>query len=119
MTTPTKAPLKSPTRQPNLRAAAEPSVARTAVGGPKDAARKGVPSAVRPDPQTGDGRYPIAWLHISAPRGAVPTATSKCACGWDRSAVGHRKVLTLIENHTTHREICPLRTTFQEGRAAA
>ncbi|MFD3572408.1 hypothetical protein [Streptomyces sp. NPDC058644] len=60
----------------------------------------------------------MAWLHIVAPRGAVPTATSKCLCGRDRSAVGHRKVLALIEDHAAHRDACPLRTP-QEGRAAA
>lgn len=99
--------------------AAPQPVDATAVGGPKGAARKGVPSAVRPDPQAGDGRRPVAWLHIAAPRGATPTATSKCACGRDRSAVGHRHVLALITDHTTHRAACPRRTTSQEGRAAA
>lgn len=119
MTTPTNAPLKSPTNQPVVPAAAKPAAPQTTVGEPKDAARKGVPTAVRPDPQAGDGRYPVAWLHITAPRGAVPTATSKCTCGQDRSAIGHRKVLVLIEDHTAHRDICPLRTMFHEGRAAA
>ncbi|MET7731204.1 hypothetical protein ABZT02_07525 [Streptomyces sp. NPDC005402] len=85
---------------------------------PTGAARKGVRTAVGPDPQAGDGRYPVAWLSISAPRGATPTATSKCLCGRDRSAVGHRRVLALIADHTAHRDTCPLRTP-QEGRAAA
>ncbi|MEE6269506.1 hypothetical protein V2E29_28225 [Streptomyces diastatochromogenes] len=53
-----------------------------------------------------------------APRGATPTATSKCLCGWDRSAVGQRRVLALIEAHTAHRDTCPLRT-HQEGTEAA
>ncbi|SHI06724.1 hypothetical protein SAMN05444521_3643 [Streptomyces sp. 3214.6] len=88
------------------------------MGVTKVAARKGVPSALRPDPHRGDGRYPIAWLHINAPRGAVPTATSTCACGRDRSAVGRDHVLALIESHTAHRDLCPLRSS-QEGRAAA
>ncbi|WP_258539615.1 hypothetical protein [Streptomyces ipomoeae] len=93
-------------------------VGTPAVGEPKGAA-EGVPIAVRPDPQTGgDGRYPVAWLHIVAPRGATPTATSKCLCGRDRSAVGRAKVLALIDDHTAHRDTCPLRTP-QEGRAAA
>ncbi|MET8249351.1 hypothetical protein ABZV31_36275 [Streptomyces sp. NPDC005202] len=87
------------------------------------AARQGVLSALPPDqysssPTDGDGRFPVAWLHIRAPRGATPTATSKCLCGRDRSAIGHRKVLTLIADHETHRDQCPLRTT-QEGRNAA
>lgn len=90
----------------------------TAMGAPKGAARKGVRSALRPDPHTADGRYPVAWLHICAPRGATPTATSKCLCGWDRSAVGYGRVHALIQAHATHRDTCPLRTT-EEGRAAA
>ncbi|GHI04972.1 hypothetical protein Scel_32930 [Streptomyces cellostaticus] len=60
----------------------------------------------------------MAWLHIGAPRGATPTATSKCLCGWDASAIGHRKVLDLIADHEAHRDLCPLRTT-QERRNAA
>jgi hypothetical protein len=98
--------------------AARPAAPRTAVGEPKGAARKGVPSALRSDPHPGDGRYPVAWLHIVTPRGATPTATSRCACGWDRSAIGHRRVLDLIAAHADHRSTCPLRNP-QEGRAAA
>jgi hypothetical protein len=79
---------------------------------------EGVPIAVRPDPQTGDDRYPVAWLHICAPRGAVPTATSKCLCGRDRSAVGKARVLALITDHEAHRDECPLRAP-QKGRTAA
>ncbi|MFC9947256.1 hypothetical protein [Streptomyces pratensis] len=94
---------------------AEPAPAASGSGAPKVVA-EGVPAAVRPDQQTGDGRYAIAWLTISAPRGAVPTATSICACGRNRFAVGHRKVLALIEDHTRHRDLCPLRT-HQEGAA--
>ncbi|MEU2434496.1 hypothetical protein ABZ611_34325 [Streptomyces sp. NPDC007861] len=90
---------------------------RATMGAPKGVA-EGVPSALCSDPQRGDGRRPVAWLHIVAPRGAVPTATSACACGWDRSAIGQRRVLALIEDHTHHRDTCPLRTP-QEGRAAA
>ncbi|POX46848.1 hypothetical protein C3489_31055 [Streptomyces sp. Ru71] len=59
----------------------------------------------------------MAWLHIAAPRGATPTATSSCACGRDRSAISHRRVLALIDDHTAHRDTCPLRNP-QEGRAA-
>ncbi|MGP4085781.1 hypothetical protein [Streptomyces sp. KR55] len=60
----------------------------------------------------------MAWLHIRAPRGATPTATSTCLCGRDRSAVSHRKVLALIADHEAHRDECRLRTT-QERRNAA
>ncbi|MFD9513125.1 hypothetical protein [Streptomyces mirabilis] len=117
MTAPSRPPLKSITDTPNGQQHADPAAARTAVGEPKGVA-EGVPIAVRPDPQTGDGRYPIAWLHICAPRGAVPTATSKCLCGRDRSAVGKARILALIADHEAHRDTCPLRTP-QEGRTAA
>ncbi|MEV5310531.1 hypothetical protein [Streptomyces sp. NPDC052610] len=110
--------LKSLTDTPAGPHAAEAAAPPAAVGGPKGAARKGVPSALRSGPHPGDGRYFIAFLHISAPRGATPTATSTCLCGRNRSAIGHRKVLALIEDHNTHRDTCPLRTR-QEGRTAA
>ena len=117
MSTPTCPSLKSlPATPSGLRAAAQ-VVLGPAVGEPKGAA-VGVRTALRPAPRRNDGRYPVAWLHISAPRGAVPTATSKCLCGRDRSAVGRTKVLALITDHTAHRDACPFRTT-QEGRAAA
>lgn len=90
---------------------------RAAVGAPKGVA-EGVPVAVRPDPRPSDGRYPVAWMAICAPRGAIPSATSKCLCGRDRSAIGKPRVLALIADHESHRDTCPLRTT-QEGRAAA
>ncbi|EPH46824.1 hypothetical protein STRAU_0096 [Streptomyces aurantiacus JA 4570] len=115
MNAPARSPLEG---QPaaNRGWVAELASPAPAVGAPKGVA-EGVLSALRPDPHIGDGRYPIAWLHIVAPRGAVPTATSRCACGRDRSAVGHRKVLALIDDHTAHGGQCPLRTP-QEGRNA-
>ncbi|WTX72083.1 hypothetical protein OG788_22890 [Streptomyces sp. NBC_00647] len=109
-------PLKSITTPGRPSAAPQP-VDTAAVGEPKGVA-EGVPIAVRPDPHPGDGRYPIAWLTICAPRNAIPTATSKCLCGRNRSAIGHGKVHALIADHESHRETCPLRT-IQEGRAAA
>ncbi len=117
MTAPSRIPLEG---QP--AATADPQAAeratRAAAAGARRVVAEGVLSALRSDTQQGDGRYPIAWLHISAPRGSIPTATSKCLCGRDRSAVGHNKVHALITDHETHRDLCPLRTT-QEGRAAA
>ncbi|MGW1692151.1 hypothetical protein [Streptomyces sp. NPDC002399] len=87
-------------------------------GAPKVVGREAVPSSVRSDQSSvrsdqpvGDGRYPIAWLTISAPRGAVPTATSICECGRNLFAAGHRKALALIDDHNRHRTRCPLRTT--------
>ena len=118
MTTPNTPYLEGqPPPTTGLRAA-EPAAPRTTVGEPKGAARKSVPSALRSDPRQGDGRYPVAWLHIAAPNGATPTARSRCLCGWDRSAVGHRRALALIDAHAEHRATCPLRNP-QEGRNAA
>ncbi|WP_371629188.1 hypothetical protein OG892_12840 [Streptomyces sp. NBC_00341] len=96
---------------------AESAPASSGGGAPKVVGRQAVPPAARPDQQSGDGRFPIAWLTISAPRGAVPTATSVCECGRNLFAAGHRKALALIEDHTDHRTRCPLRTN-QEGAAA-
>ncbi|WP_275463782.1 hypothetical protein [Streptomyces noursei] len=76
--------------------------------GSKDVARRASFQSSDPHP-TGDGRYPVAWLHITAPRGAVPTATSTCLCGWNHSAIGHTKVLALIEEHQAHRDTCTWR----------
>lgn len=117
MTAPTPPALDCPTNTPTGPYAAPQPVDVTAVGDRKGVAG-GVPIAVRPDRSRGDGRYPVAWLRITAPRGATPTATSKCLCGRDRSAVGHGKVLALIADHEAHRDTCPLRP-HQEGRAAA
>ncbi|MFD7137393.1 hypothetical protein [Streptomyces sp. NPDC059894] len=118
MNAPSRPRLKSITPTPDGPQAAAQPVDATAVGEPEGAARKGVLSALRSDPHRGDGRYPVAWLHIAAPHGATPTATSRCLCGWDHSAVGHGRVLALITAHTAHRDACPLRNP-QEGRAAA
>jgi hypothetical protein len=117
MSTPAR-PLKSITRAPANLDAARPATAGTSVGEPKGAARQGVRTACSPDPHGYDGRRPIAWLHIVAPCGTTPTATSRCACGRDRSAIGKARVLALIDDHTAHRTVCPLRHP-QEGRAAA
>ena len=117
MTAPTTPALDCPTTTPTVPHAAPQHADATAVGGRKGVA-EGVPIAVRPDPRRNDGRYPVAWLRITAPRGATPTATSKCVCGRDRSAIGRRKVLALIDDHEAHRDLCPLRNP-QEGRAAA
>ncbi|MCX5340515.1 hypothetical protein [Streptomyces atratus] len=110
MTDRTRSPLKSLPCTPTGPGHAEPAPASSRGGAAKDVA-EGVPSSVRSDPQAGDGRYPIAWLTITAPRGATPTATSVCDCGRNLFAAGHRKALALIEDHARHRDLCPLRTT--------
>ncbi|MEU7283377.1 hypothetical protein AB0A69_32060 [Streptomyces sp. NPDC045431] len=111
--------LKSLTRTTDQQHTATLPASVTAVGGQKDVGRKAVPSALSPEPHPGDGRYVVAFLRITAPgRGAVPTATSTCECGRNRSAVGQARVLALIEKHAAHRIVCPLRHPL-EGRNAA
>ncbi|MEU1490359.1 hypothetical protein ACFYPA_17395 [Streptomyces sp. NPDC005775] len=95
---------------------AEPAPGASGSGAAKVVA-EGVRIAVRPDQHARDGRYPIAWLTISAPRGAIPTVTSVCECGRNLFAAGQRKALALITNHADHKSRCPLRTD-QEGAAA-
>ncbi len=118
--TPPRGGLKSLSTTPNWPQAAEPAPGTNGRSAPEVVGRQAVPSAVRSDGQQSDGRYPVAWLHITAPPDwqAVPTATSKCACGRDRSAVGRRRVLDLVADHEAHKDACPLRTP-QEGRTAA
>ncbi|MFD4832612.1 hypothetical protein ACFWPV_22540 [Streptomyces uncialis] len=109
---------KSTTSTTTRPSPADPTPATDSSSAPKIVAREGVPLAVRPDPHPGDGRRPVAWLHITAPgRGTIPAATSRCVCGRDRSAIGHTKVAALVADHTAHRDTCPRRTT-QEGKAA-
>ncbi|MGW4217787.1 hypothetical protein ACWEJZ_12300 [Streptomyces bacillaris] len=116
MSTPPRPPLEGHPPTSRLRLA-KPAPAVSGCGAPKVVGRKAVPTAVRPDQQTGDGRYPIAWLTITAPRGATPTATSICQCGRNLFAAGHHKALALIADHTDHKTRCPLRAD-QEGAAA-
>ncbi|MCQ6245242.1 hypothetical protein [Streptomyces malaysiensis] len=120
MNTPRRPHLKSIPSTTDQPRPAEPGPASDSRRAPRNVGRKAVPSALRSDQQQGDGRYPVAWLHITAPPDwrAVPTATSKCLCGRDRSAVGRRRVLALIADHEAHKTACPLRTP-QEGATAA
>ncbi|QHY96707.1 hypothetical protein SSPS47_16495 [Streptomyces sp. S4.7] len=111
-------PLEGHTPTTNPPPAAELRSVPPAVGAPTGVA-EGVPTAVLPDQQLGDGRHVTGWLTIRVPRKGTPTATSWCACGRDLFASGHAKVLALTEDHTAHRDACPLRTTSTEGRAAA
>ncbi|MFF3062359.1 hypothetical protein [Streptomyces sp. NPDC057909] len=92
---------------------AKPAPAASSSSAPKVVGRKAVPTAFRPDQQTGDGRHPIVWLTITAPRSVVPTATSVCQCGRNLFAAGQRRALALITGHTTHKTRCPLRTTVE------
>ncbi|MFJ9625327.1 hypothetical protein [Streptomyces sp. NPDC101181] len=115
MSTPYRPRLEGHPPTPQLRLA---NLAPAASGnGAPEVVAEGVPTVVRPDQQTGDGRRAVAWLTITAPRGATPTVTSVCQCGRNLFAAGHHLALALIEDHTRHRDLCPLRTP-QEGAAA-
>ncbi|MEU2862444.1 hypothetical protein ABZ672_29525 [Streptomyces mirabilis] len=120
MTAPSRPPLKSITPTINGQQHADQAPARTAVGEPKGVA-EGVPIAVRPAPHPGDGRRPVAWLHIVAPPswGITPSARSWCTSGYERQAIGRAAVLQLIAAHGEHRTACPLLTPSSEGRTAA
>ncbi|MER6503217.1 hypothetical protein ABT218_28625 [Streptomyces sp. NPDC001455] len=115
MTTRPRPTLKSLPATPTGPRSAKPTSATSGSSAPKDVGRKAVPSSVCPGPQVGDGRRPIAWLTITAPRGATPAATSVCDCGRNLFAAGHRRVLALIDDHTRHRTLCPLRTTEERN----
>ncbi|MDQ0941791.1 hypothetical protein QFZ67_003496 [Streptomyces sp. V1I1] len=118
MNTPLHPPLEGHTRANGLHPA-QPALPEAALGVSKDVA-EGVPAAVRPDTQQGDGRYPIAWLRVTAPTSwcRIALGHAWCRCGFERSAKGKSDVLRLIETHAAHRDVCPLRTP-QEGRTAA
>ncbi|MFF6990490.1 hypothetical protein [Streptomyces sp. NPDC010273] len=117
MSTPPRPRLKSLTPTMVDPHPAELASPQADLGDPEGVA-EGVPTAVVPAQQRGDGRYPVAWLSICTPYEATPTARSSCLCGWDRRAFGARKVLVLIADHAGHRDTCPLRAP-QEGRTAA
>ncbi|GGT62457.1 hypothetical protein GCM10010272_00510 [Streptomyces lateritius] len=109
--------LKSITRTPDGLGVAEQPRPSRAVGASKVVGPWAVPSI--PDPHPTGGPRIVGMLHVSAPgRGVTPTATSRCDCGRNRSAVGQRQVLALIDEHTAHRDLCPLLNPI-EGRDAA
>lgn len=133
--------LDCPTRTTNGPQHASQAHPATAVGGPKGAARKGAPTAVRsksepyavplPDPddptpqRPGIRIYapPVYCDHYDGARwskrlAAIPTATYACACGKTDTARGLRAVAALVDNYNSHRTCCPLHNQ-QEGRAAA
>ncbi|OXY97813.1 hypothetical protein [Streptomyces sp. 2R] len=115
-TTPRNPRIKSLPATPNTPHAANPTAARMTGGEPKGVA-EGVPVAVRPDRQVGDGRRVVGFLRISAPgRNARPAAESFCSCGRHETARGQARVLALIDDHAAHRATCPIQT---EGRTAA
>ncbi|WP_340559409.1 hypothetical protein [Streptomyces sp. GSL17-111] len=116
--TPGSPRLKSLTTTPDTPRAAEPSGPSRAVGAGKVVGRKAVRSAFGTDQQPDGGRFPRAWLRITAPSGAAPSARFGCACGHRQSAIGRTRVLALIDAHTAHRATCPLRNHTERRTAA-
>lgn len=88
--------------------------------GDRESVAEGVRTAVGPDPQSDDGRRPVAWLHITAPPDwkVTPSGRSWCICGHDQHAIGRAAVIALLKIHAQHRTLCPLLNPL-EGRAAS
>ncbi|AWE54647.1 hypothetical protein DC008_16695 [Streptomyces nigra] len=95
------------------------------MGEPKGAARKGVPTALRPNRSTarpGSDPTPDApGIRISAPPvyrhhydgarwstrpGALPTAGYACRCGLTGAATGPENVVALVAEYDAHRSAC-------------
>ncbi|MEU4147895.1 hypothetical protein [Streptomyces parvulus] len=84
------------------------------MGEPKVAARKGVLSAVRSDPQTVTVTGLTPGLQISCE--GIAVADWLCACGQHERARGRAAVINLTER--VRAGVCP-HTTTAEGRAAS
>ncbi|MET8075891.1 hypothetical protein [Streptomyces sp. NPDC005303] len=87
---------------------------RPPVGEPKVAARKGVLSAVRSDPQTVTVTGITPGLHIQCE--GIPVADWLCACGEHERARGRAAVTRLTARVIVG--VCP-HTTTAEGRAVS
>lgn len=89
---------------------ASPHAGRAVVAQESSAA--GRPSKpVRRNPHTPTGRTEVVgWLRIVAPPdwSAKVCGQSWCRCGYDRTAIGRAAVQQLVQDHTDHREHCPL-----------
>ncbi|WP_345600123.1 hypothetical protein [Streptomyces coacervatus] len=123
--------------------AAPQLVDTAAVGGPKVAARKGVPSALRPDQfrsdqarhstldptseQPGIRIYapPVYRHHYDGARwstrpGDTPNAAYACSCGHRGTATGAPKVAALAAEYAAHQSACTgAPAALPERRAAA
>ncbi|AVV41054.1 hypothetical protein C6376_05975 [Streptomyces sp. P3] len=88
----------------------------TAVGGPKAAARQGVPIALGTDP-TPDRpgiriyappvyRHPYDGARWSKRYGDTPTAAYACPCGHTATATGQQAVADLVADYAAHKHFC-------------
>ncbi|MFI0908197.1 hypothetical protein ACH4TE_32490 [Streptomyces sioyaensis] len=89
---------------------------------PRVVARKGVLSAVRPDPHQLPQPEPepvFYGLHITAEPEWRISVTAACPCGYLRQVRGRAAVLRVIEEHASHMKTCPRRAGIAERRRAA
>ncbi|MFD8028157.1 hypothetical protein ACFV3F_05255 [Streptomyces sp. NPDC059717] len=128
MTTPNSPHLEGQPPPANHPHPARPAVLRAAVGEPKGAARKGVPSALRsnrfPTHGTGPTEDPTPdrpGIRIYAPpvypdhydgarwskrHAATPTAAYACTCGHTETARGQEAVADLVADYAAHKHFC-------------
>ncbi|MFF3872539.1 hypothetical protein [Streptomyces sp. NPDC001978] len=128
MTTPNSPHLEGQPQPTNHPRPARPAAPRTAVGEPKGAARKGVPSALRsnrfPTHGAGPGSDPMPdrpGIRIYAPpvyrdhwdgarwskrHAATPTAAYACTCGQTSTARGQDAVADLVADYDAHKATC-------------
>ncbi|MER7960521.1 hypothetical protein [Streptomyces ardesiacus] len=139
MTAPTPPTLDCPTPAPTGPNAAPQPVDSPGAGEPKDAARKGVVTALFPnrsqirpgaDPtQDAPGirifAPPVYRHHYDGARwstrpGALPSAAYACRCGLTGTATGPEPVAALVAEYDAHRSACtPGLAPSCEGRHAA
>ncbi|MFI9028828.1 hypothetical protein [Streptomyces sp. NPDC053560] len=101
---------------------ATPAPARDGRCAPKNAARQGVLSALRPgldDLLPAEPERVFFGLHIVAPPewSGLCRAAATCRCGYERQAKGRAAVQRLVEDWTDHPQRCRLQTV--ERRKAA
>ncbi|MFE1931361.1 hypothetical protein ACFW95_13500 [Streptomyces sp. NPDC059474] len=119
MSTPPRPHLKSLPHTPNQPSTAEPAQTRDGRSAPKNVARQGVPSAVRPDPHQVTVSGIMPGLHV---RMALrpPVADWLCRCGHHERAIGRASVIELTTRvrvgECPHRAPAPAET---ERRSAA
>ncbi|MEU6492970.1 hypothetical protein ABZ890_21570 [Streptomyces sp. NPDC046984] len=128
MTTPNSPHLEGQPPPANHPHPAQPAALRPAVGEPKGAARKGVPSALRsnrfpthgagptddpPPDRPGIRIYapPVYRDHYDGARwskrtAATPTAAYACTCGHTETARGQEAVADLVADYDAHKHFC-------------
>ncbi|MET8111431.1 hypothetical protein [Streptomyces prasinus] len=141
MTTPSRPRLEGQPAAPTGPHAAAPCDARLVVGEPKDAARKGVVTALRPNRFPAHGVHPSAdptperpGIRLYAPpvyrhhgdgtrwstrHSDTPTAAYACPCGQTSTARGPQAVAALVTEYDAHRSGCAGTSTMLERRNAA